>query len=165
MAILVSGTLELGSAADASPRYWVGRFVFFFPKPWRLLAVDCFPCFIGSHVSVYLPIHITFDFYGINVGKHTIVIIWSGLERCSLLCWSSHDEIQIARNRLQLRDAIVLPMWTIGWYWGTYIRVPTPPMPRLPQEIAGLMIRDYENPLVSLNKAENWAGYFLGGSP
>ena len=29
----------------------------------------------------------------------------------------------------------------------------TPPQSYPPQEIAGLMIRDYENPLVSLNKA------------
>ena len=34
-----------------------------------------------------------------------------------------------------------------------------------PQEIAGLMIIDYENPLLSLNKAgEKRAGYFLGVS-
>ena len=31
-------------------------------------------------------------------------------------------------------------------------------MPRFPQEIAGLIFRDYENPLVSPNKA----GYLLG---
>ena len=30
---------------------------------------------------------------------------------------------------------------------------PTPPGPRAPAEIAGFMIRAYENPLVSLNKA------------
>ena len=35
-------------------------------------------------------------------------------------------------------------------------------MPHLPQEIAGLMIRDYENPLASLNKAL-LGHYFLGG--
>ena len=34
------------------------------------------------------------------------------------------------------------------------VRGPPLTMPRgTPQEIAGLMIRDYENPLVSLNKA------------
>ena len=39
----------------------------------------------------------------------------------------------------------------------------TPPKLPFPQEIAGLMIRDYENPLVSLNKAL-LGPYFLGGS-
>ena len=34
----------------------------------------------------------------------------------------------------------------------------------MPRKIAGLMIRDYENPLVSLNKAGFFrAGHFLGG--
>ena len=34
---------------------------------------------------------------------------------------------------------------------------------KTPQEIAGPMIRDYENPLLSLNKAAIRAGYFFGG--
>ena len=37
-------------------------------------------------------------------------------------------------------------------------------MPRLPQEIRGPLLRDYENPLVSLNKAGVFSGrLFLGG--
>ena len=46
------------------------------------------------------------------------------------------------------------------------LRVPTPPMPPFPQEIAGLIFRDDENPLVSLNKAGCfWPAKTLGGKP
>ena len=48
-----------------------------------------------------------------------------------------------------------------GKYPGN-LRYP-PPKATPPQEIAGLIFRDYENPLVSPNKAGYWGRLFLGG--